>query len=139
MSCRGAAALPACSPLAPLLPAGAGEPGQQLRSRGNPRSPPLRPQLARSPGSGSCRGSDVRVWRAPSDSCCELEAGRLSLPRPLPPSLAFFKRRLVKAVLCQTYPRLKSAEGETFNSARSAGRCFGCKICISISPLKKQP
>lgn len=78
--------------------AGAGEPGRELRSRRNPRAFPFShssPAL-----SGCCRSSDVGVWRAPSDSCGELEDGRVD---PLRGSLfskgVWSKRSLVAKLI----------------------------------------
>lgn len=103
-----------------------------------PRKPALIPPSPRSsPGCGYCCGSDVRVWRAPSDSWLSWErAGSPFLPLSFPRSL-FSKEGWSKRSSLPNLSQIEIGWGKTFNSARSAGRRFGCKIRVSISPLKK--
>lgn len=131
-----AAAFPACSPLAALLLAGAGSPAG---SQGPAETPALRPSSRSSPALPALAVAAARMCTAEEPRAIAVvswkQAGSASSPLSL--SLAFFLKKDGQSdPLYQTYPRLKSAGGKTFNSARSAGSWFAC---VSVSLLKSQP
>lgn len=120
-------------PLAPLLPGA--RPGAMV-----PRKPRLFPaRLAAAPLSRLGLLPRLRcAWRARAMAVLSWkQTGSHSSLSSIPPWL--FSKSWPKRSSLPNSPQIEVVWGKTVNSARSAGRWFGCKICVSTFPLTEKP